>query len=311
MGILEILYLAFGYRYLVMAINSARSARQAGTSCHIKLITNLPLTQVVLDDEKPFDEIVILNSTNRENRYSKIRILDFADGPVSLYLDCDTEVRYPLHRFAPVLSKFDIALRPILATQNEFEVIDKHTSTGMGLSNLNAGIMFIAHTPGARELFDLWGQYFFKMGFKNDQPSFLKAFIDSKARIFPLGIAWNATPLPELDLGFIRRSADDVKILHYRDPVFWPDVGPELAYAHGRAVLEFSERSRQLDTEVEEFGVIARRYEQSLFRYELGRRWIDWRLRENAERKGSGPRRLRTKGEREFPKSTSGRRQSS
>jgi hypothetical protein len=301
MASLEILYLAFGYRYLVMAINSARSVRHVGTSCYIKLITNLPLTQVLLDDASPFDEIVRLKSTNRENRYAKIRILDFADGPKSLYLDCDTEVWFPLHRFAPMLSKFDIAMRPILPTPDEFEIIDGNTSTGMGLTNLNAGIMFIAHTPGSRELFKLWNQYFFKMGFRNDQPSFQRAFIDSGARIFPLGTAWNATPLPQVDLGFIRQRPEEVKILHYRDPVFWPAVGPNLAYAHNRAVLEFGERSAELETQIDQFSTIVRHYEMIRFRYKLGRRLIDWQMKRAASRRKGGPSRLRMKGERETP----------
>lgn len=303
MNTIEILYLAFGYRYLVMALNSARSAKRVGTLCHIKLITNLPLKRVELDDEKLFDEIVVLSSANRENRYSKIRILDFADGPASLYLDCDTEVKYPLHRFAPMLSKFDVALRPILATQQEFDVVDGSTSRGMGLTNLNAGIMFIAHSPAAKELFRLWGKYFRQMGFRNDQPSFLKAFIDSKARIFPLGIAWNVTPLPQLDLGFIRRWPEEVRILHYRDPVYWPSAGADLADAHRRAVLEFTERGGPWETEIETFGLIARHYEQPLFRYELGRSFINWQLKRSAERKGGGPSNLQMKGEREIPKS--------
>jgi hypothetical protein len=299
---LEILYLAFGYRFLVMAINSARSARKAGTDAHIKLITNLPLKRVALDGEALFDEIIVIDALNRENRYSKIRIVDFADGPVSLYLDCDTEVRFPLHKFTPILTKFDVALRPMLNTPNDFPVIDGHGSLEIGLTNMNAGIMFIAKSEGARKLFDLWAKYFPEMGFKNDQPSFQRSVIESNARVYPLGIAWNATPLPELDLGFIRSFPDGVRILHYRDPVFWPSAGPALAYVHRNAVVELSERNSAWDKEVETFGVIARHYEQPLFRYQWGRRFINWQLQRSAARNGAGPARLHMKGEREIPR---------
>jgi hypothetical protein len=172
----------------------------------------------------------------------------------------------------------------------------------IGLTNLNAGIMFIAKSAGARKLFDLWAKYFPEMGFRNDQPSFQKAFIDSGARVYPLGIAWNVTPLPELDLGFIRRWPEGVRILHYRDPVFWPSAGPALAYIHRQAVLEFSERSSEWEKEIQTFGLIARRYEQPLFRYQWGRRLIDWQLKRSAERDGVGPARLHMKGEREIPR---------
>ncbi|HXV31658.1 MAG TPA: hypothetical protein VD840_15135 [Sinorhizobium sp.] len=296
------MYLAFGYRFLVMASNSARSARKAGTQCHIKLITNLALKRIELDGEKLFDEIIVVSARNRENRYSKIRILDFADGPVSLYLDCDTEVKFPLHRFVPIMTKFDVALRPMLNTQNDFAAVDTHSSLEIGLTNLNAGIMFIAKSSGTRKLFDLWAEYFPEMSFRNDQPSFQKAVIDSGARVYPLGIAWNVTPLPELDLGFIARWPEGVRILHYRDPVFWPAVGPALAYVHRHAVLEFAESSSERDVEIETFGMVVRHYEQLLFRYRWGRRLIDWRLQRLAARNGAGPARLHMKGEREIPR---------
>jgi hypothetical protein len=167
---------------------------------------------------------------------------------------------------------------------------------------MNAGIMFIAKSEGARRLFDLWAKYFPEMGFKNDQPSFQRSVIESNARVYPLGIAWNATPLPELDLGFIRNFPDGVRILHYRDPVFWPSAAPALAYIHRNAAFELSERSSAWDKEVETFGVIARHYEQPLFRYRLGRRFINWQLQRSAARNGAGPARLHMKGEREIPR---------
>ena len=70
-----------------------------------------------------------------------------------------------------------------------------------------------------------------------------------------------------------------------------------------RAVLEFTERGGPWETEIETFGLIARHYEQPLFRYELGRSFINWQLKRSAERKGGGPSNLQMKGEREIPKS--------
>ena len=134
---LQILYVAFGYRYVVQAINSACSARRAGTLCNIKLVTNLPIKRLHIDGEVPFDEIVVVQAENKDNRYTKIRIIDFADGPASLYLDCDTEVRYPLHKFVPVLAKFDVALRvKPYASHGEFELIDERSPAAIGISAL-------------------------------------------------------------------------------------------------------------------------------------------------------------------------------
>ena len=299
---LQIFYLAFGYRYLMMAINSARTARQAGTLCQIKLITNLPLKAVTIDDEAPFDEIVVLNSANKENRYTKVSMLEFSDGPANLYLDCDTEVKYPLHKFAPLLSNFDVALRTqCFTTKWEFHV-DGSTPIGMGLSELNGGVMFFANTPGARELFSLWGHYFAEMRLNRDQPSLLKAFLKSKTtRLFPLGVGWNAIPVAKRDLHFMRRLPEETRIVHYLDPVLWPSAGLNLAYVHRQASLQFSERGVQLEREIERFDAVARHYTRPLFRYGLGRRFLNWQLEEAAKRNGAGPARLRMKGELEVP----------
>ena len=45
---LQILYVAFGYTYLVQAINSVRTLRKSGTDASVKLITNLPVKDVYI-----------------------------------------------------------------------------------------------------------------------------------------------------------------------------------------------------------------------------------------------------------------------
>ena len=291
---LQILYVAFGYRYLVMAINSVRSARQAGTLSHTKLITNIPLKDVILDGHVVFDDIVILKAHATENRQTKIRILDYADGPACLFLDCDTEVNYPLHKFAPLLSKFDIALRDTKGrTKSEFEVADGSTSIDTAISELNTGVFFFSDTCATRELFALWKKFFEEMGVRRDQPSFLRSFIHAPTvRLFPLGAGWNAIPVPSLDLDFMQRLPEEIRILHYKDPIYWPSVGSNLGYVHRRAELQFLERGAPLEREIDAFGAIAHYYEQALFRHDLGRRLINWRLRKAAARNGWGPIRL-------------------
>jgi len=277
---IQLLYLAFGYSYLVMAINSARTAKSAGTSCHIKLVTNLPLKRVTLDDETPFDEIIVLESTKAENRLVKIRMIDFADGPIGVFLDCDTEIKFPLHRFSPIISNFDVALRNTKGpTKWEFALADGSTSIDTAISELNTGVIFFSKSEGTKELFNLWRQYFQEMGLNRDQPSFLRALVHSKiARLFPLGAGRNAIPVPRLDLAFMQQSPEAVRILHYKDPSYWPSVALNLGHVHRCADLEFFGGVKP-EREMELFGALARQYEHPLFQHQLGRRLINWRLR--------------------------------
>ena len=294
---LQVLYLAFGYRYLVMAIYSAIGARRSGTLAHFKLITNLPVRSVRIYDEEPFDDIVVIDSSNKENRYAKIRILDFADGTASLYLDCDTVIQTPLHQFVPALSKFDVALRPHpYSTKWEFGIGQGSTSKDAAICEFNSGVFFFSRTPGAKELFRLWGKYFHEMGFDRDQPSLLKAFMEAKStRLLPLGTGWNAIPSPNHDMEFIRERPNDVRIIHYKGgPLFWPNAGPALASIHRHCVIETFSSKTGLEQERYEFSQVARYLENPLFRYELGRRLIHWQLK----RKGR-PFGLRMKGERD------------
>ena len=72
---LEILYLAFGYRFLMMAINSARSARKAGTQCYIKLITNLPLKRIEAFGDSVADCIKQLSARGLDPRKFEFQVL--------------------------------------------------------------------------------------------------------------------------------------------------------------------------------------------------------------------------------------------
>ena len=109
----QVLFLAMGYPYVVMAINAAQSVRQSGTKAQIKLITNHPIKSIRICDVDVFDSIETLASDADENRWVKTRIIDHADGAKNVYLDCDIEVKAPLNPILGLLDNFEIAARPL------------------------------------------------------------------------------------------------------------------------------------------------------------------------------------------------------
>ena len=289
---LQVLYVAFGYAFLVKAINSARTVRISGTESSIKLITNLPVTHASLDGIRIFDEIIFVNSEDEDNRLTKIGVFDYADSPCNLYLDCDTEVLRPLHVIAPVMQCFDLAARCLpFSTARVYELPHADTEN-LSISEINTGVIFFSKSERSRQFFHNWRNRFESMPFSQDQPSFLRALFETDVKLIPLGVGWNCTPNSKFDLHFVRSRPKDVRILHYRDPIFWPEAGADLARIHTDAEIKFSTRSKMVENQIASYEWIARQHGRWLFQYSFGRKYISWTMRRTKE----GPKKLRMRG---------------
>ena len=294
MSQLQILYVAFGYTYLVQAINSVRTLRNSGTDASVKLITNLPVKDVYLNHTKLFDDIVRVQSDDEDNRFTKIDMFDYADGDSSLFIDCDTEVFSPLHGIVPVLRSFDLAVRSLPFTaKRTYKLLDTD-STSVPVSEFNTGVIAFSKSKASKLFFEGWRKNFLEMPFSHDQPSFLRTMFETEVRVFPLSVGWNATPWGFVDLHFVRTNKRDIRVLHYRDPDYWPEAGPNLALVHKEAVIEFSLRDDVLSREIAYFDALARHYRRWHFQYPLGRRLAAWKMkRSGSQLRIPGKRRLR------------------
>jgi hypothetical protein len=206
----------------------------------------------------------------------------------------------PLNPLMALLDNFDVAARNLpFETGRKFTLNSGAEVKPMSLSEINTGVIFFSRTAGARELFDGWHRNFLEMGHSRDQPAFLKALLEARAtRFLALPPMWNATPFPTVDRQQMKRNPKDIRILHYRDPIFWPAVAPRLAEAHDTAEIELAQPSIDFETQRAAYSLIARQYRSMLFPFAAGRALLTSLLKLST---GSVKTRLRVVGKRKVP----------
>lgn len=276
MATIQIHYLAYGFRYLVMAANSALSLRKLGTSCRITVITDIPLERLTYGTASIFDEI-ILKERNVATDYAKFQIYKHSSPGLNLFLDCDTEVWRPIESVYDLMLRFDISIRCLVrAPKKKFTLLENLDAQDACVGELNTGVFFFRQGDNAREVFKLWERYYKEMEIQSDQPSFLRSVVEARtARLLPLAENWNARPQLKGDLKFITRSPKDVRILHYRSPSMWPDVAMRLAATYFGSNWEFTSRLSDLNQEISKCEKMLRVYEKPLFKYRLGRKLLN------------------------------------
>lgn len=299
----QILFLAMGYPYLVMAINAARSVRASGSSAHIKLITNLPISRVERAGTPVFDAIEAVDCETDVNRWIKTSIIHRAEGDHNAFLDCDIELLVPINPVLSLLDDFDVAARNLpFETSARFRLESGMSIPDLSMSEVNTGVIFFKKSPGAIELFDRWHRNFLEGGHPRDQPAFLKALLEAHTtRFLALPPMWNATPFGIVDLAQMKRTPDKIRILHYRDPTFWPSVAPRLAAAHYESVFELSAPSSRFEAQRKDYDEVARRYRSPLFQTAAGRTSMYLLRRLTRDHKSA---RIRVYGEKKVPVST-------
>lgn len=272
-----LIYIAFGYEYFIMAANSARTAREADTRAHVKLVTNVPVLEARLNDQPLFDEIDFHDVPDDENRPFKIDLPSFTEHEFNLYLDADTEVYKPVQEVLPLLSGFDLALRTLpYPTPKKYEVLPGVITTEAMLSEYNGGAILFRQCSAVREFFQAWRRNYQEMGLGFDQPSLLRTALTTRdICIGPLGAAWNAKPTVDADLGLIRKRPNDIAILHYRDGFMWPPVGRSLARMHKAIDLTWRQRLPRVDRQMCEYEQRAKALGSRLTGYRGGRKLID------------------------------------
>jgi len=186
----EVVIVAYGFEYLIMAINNARSIRRTNPGLTVTLVTNLPRTWTALEED--FDRVVFTDDPTEQNRLAKIRCPDVSRADRVLYLDADSEVHGDLSPAFDLLEHYDVLLRPFeLPSKFGFELVPgldaRHYTMFMGC------VLFFRRSEAALELFRRWEDRFTRSGLRRDQPALARAVLDTpSARILPLNAVWGA-----------------------------------------------------------------------------------------------------------------------
>lgn len=187
---IEVVIVAYGFEYLVMAVNAARSIRRTNPSLAITLVTNAPAEWTALEQE--FDRVVFREEDATLNRYAKIRSHHTTTADRVLYLDADSEILGDLTPAFDLLAEFDVLLRPFdLPGKFAFDLLPG--IDGRLFPQFWGGGIFYRRSPAAIALLERWEDRYSASGLARDQPALARAVLDTQGvRILPMNAVWGA-----------------------------------------------------------------------------------------------------------------------
>lgn len=192
-----IIYVALGWKHLVMACNSAHSLNQL-SEAPATLVTNLDIRATKLSSL--FQNIVLVSLEDHENRIAKISMHRYSPYSRTLFVDADTEfVRDPVRAGASeILADYDLALR--LHHEPYGSVKDDRPQSPFRpefFASWNSGVVLFRRTDATKEFFDEWLSTFQAGSTEFDQPSLIDCLHRYRAqlRFLSLHLGWNVDRL--------------------------------------------------------------------------------------------------------------------
>ena len=250
----EVLYVAFGYEYLLMAAHSAKTAKSHNQGIKCTLITNMNFDNQNLKPETPFDRVIFIDKSSELNREIKTNVIKYASGDYCVYIDCDTEV---LGSFDPIfrcLDVFDIAMKiNVRTTPKVYEI-----APGIPYNLFpawNAGVIFFKNNRKVARFFEKWSVFYREEGRTHDQPTLARAiYNNADLKLLTLNNIWNTFPE---DVKLLRGNYREARIWHYREPNYWPQVAPAILAMHNLFAPSLSDPKGLLR---EEMAIVEQRY---------------------------------------------------
>lgn len=193
-----VIYVAFGWPYLVMAVNSIRSLKKTNSSrIGVYLITNCDVSVEHLPFwNRHIDVLERVVDEQGANRRYKIRSIDYSPFDTTAFLDCDTIVRSDLRCSFGFMKYWDIAFR---LKPTPYPSYKRHASqpllggefTYSQIPNWNGGVFLYRNTAAAKSFFENWHRRFEALSLPYDQVSLFEALFTSDARLLSLDQRWN------------------------------------------------------------------------------------------------------------------------
>lgn len=227
-----IVYVAFGYEYLLMAFHSAETAKKYNPEIICSLITNISFDNNNNEEHRsPFDSIKVVSKSTDLNREVKTNFIEYTNFERGLFLDCDTEVLGSLEPIFKALDKFDVAIKMHTKTPKEDYMIDNNIP-GYLFPVWNSGVIFFKNNDKSKSLFKKWNEFFCQSKKNKDQPSLAKAiYFSPQLKLLTLNASWNTFPE---DIKLMKKGLEDSRIWHYRRTQDWPEVAPKLLKLHNK-----------------------------------------------------------------------------
>jgi hypothetical protein len=232
-----IIYIAFGYEYILMALHSAETAKKTNPDIDFTIVSNARIRDIKPISQN-FCSIYELEMADELNRVVKTSANNYATVEKTLLLDCDTEVNGDLTPMFRCLDGFDVLVklnpRPTL---KEFSIAPGLPGTLFPM--WNTGAIFFKAGAQSERLFSEWHRIFTEMQATSDQPAFARAVYENPdLKLLSLNCLWNTFP-DEVALLTGKRVTLNSKIWHYRDPSHFAPAARAIFALHNKIGQEF------------------------------------------------------------------------
>jgi hypothetical protein len=221
-----VLYVAFGWPYLLLALESMRSVRASCPGLPIATVSSPDLIASLPDDLlKLSDSWEAVDVTADENRQVKTAADLHSPFDRTVMLDADTLVVKDLRSMFDWLDHFDIGFKLNDARLGSAGNAEKGNAPVLGgrwrvddLPHWNGAVCLFRSTPATRAFFELWRRRFNEIGSRFDQVSLVDALFLSSTRVLSFDYRWNS-PMKSYRNA---RKGSDVVIVHYGSDI--PDA---------------------------------------------------------------------------------------
>lgn len=250
----ELIYIAFGYEYLLMAAHSATTAINNNQGINCTLITNINIDSRKIKDVSPFNKVIFIDKSSNLNREIKTNVTKYASADYCAYIDCDTEILGSLEPIFKCLKVFDFAMK--LNAKPTPKIYEIAPGIPYNLfSSWNGGVIFFRNNKKAQEFFKKWAELYKREGKTHDQPTLARAVFETPGlKLLTLNNFWNTLPI---DLRILRSRSKDSRIWHYRNPNEWPKVAPAILQMHENFSVALIDPSTSL---LQEVAIVEQRY---------------------------------------------------
>jgi hypothetical protein len=223
-----VINVAYGFEYLAMAANCARSVKKSNPDMRTHVITNVDVDPDVLAAH--FDIATFRDEGTEYNRHVKTSALSYATSEFAVLVDSDAEVVGDLGPMVACLDRFDVAIK--VTASPTFKSYDVAPGLPGGLFPcFHGGVVFFRVNERSARLFATWHSDLVDGHHNRDQPSLARAVhANPDVRLLPLNAVWNATDAdrPLLEPRGGRRAR--ARIDHYRQAYAnAPSIGGRIA----------------------------------------------------------------------------------
>lgn len=214
-----VLFVAFGWPYLLLALQSMRSIRETNPGLRIAVTTSPGLHARLPTDLKNLADIwQPVDLPASRNRSVKTSADLHSPFERTVMIDADTFVVRDLSPMFDWLDHFDVGFKMNDARLGSAGNVAKGASPVLDgrwkvddLPHWNGAVCLFRRSDATRRFFELWNQRFDEMGSVYDQVSLVDALFLSPVRLISFDYRWNS-PMKSYRNS---RRGEDVVLVHY------------------------------------------------------------------------------------------------